>query len=232
ITSLAEYIHNNQLKNPLVSLKVIITWAAPLYNHEKNLIKSVFQCDVTNIYGTRELGHIAALCPEGQMHLNQEKYIVENNHEAPNHQGLSELLVTPLIKTPMPFIRYHTGDIGEAKYSYCNCGRTTQVIDNFLGRTGEIFYTKDNRMISPNFWCRTFMDEKRAQAIKRFQVIYKKDKTMLIRLVKNKNFTNQTENDLRNYLIENNFKEDDFKFQYETDIKPMVSGKYQMVVKE
>ena len=76
----------------------------------------------------------------------------------------------------MPFIRYRMGDIGDVKPSRCQCGRTLQVIENLLGRTGEIFITKDGRMISPNFWCRTFMSGKVSGAIRRFQVVYTRTK--------------------------------------------------------
>jgi phenylacetate-CoA ligase len=231
ITGLSEYIGSTGKK--IFSPDLIITWAAPLYQHEKSLIEEVFKCPVTNIYGTRELGHIGGFCNEGNLHINQENYLVESCAVDPESHDpdYNELLVTLLADSPMPFIRYHTGDIGKTNSTNCKCGKKLIVIEDFLGRTGEIFITKNGRMISPNFWCRTFMEKKRANSIKRFQIVYKKNGKIQINIVINENYNQEIESDLKKYLL-NNFSEELYYFEYPEDIKPQISGKYQMVVKE
>jgi len=229
LTGVANYILSTNSYKNLIKPELIITWAAPLYDHERQILNDVFNCSVTNIYGTRELGHIAALCSNGRFHINQENYFVENEKI---DSLSSELLVTSLVKSPMPFIRYRTGDLGIVKSYDCKCGKSLQIIDEFLGRTGEVFITSNGKMISPNFWCRTFMEKSRARSIQRFQVIYKKDKSIKILLVKNSNFTTEIESDLKKYLITNFSEEVPFTFEYVSEIKPQISGKYQMVVKE
>jgi phenylacetate-CoA ligase len=157
--------------------------------------------------------------------------LVESNAN-PRDGELGEIIVTPLDPSPMPFIRYRLGDLGRPAISKCGCGRTLQVMEEFLGRTGEVFVTKDGRMIPPNFWCRFFMVDEQSQFVERFQVIYKRPEYIEIRLVKRRGFSQSTEEDMRKILRRNFSPEVQFAFEYVPEIKPMISGKYQMVVNE
>ncbi|MEN8142664.1 MAG: hypothetical protein ABFQ82_03590 [Thermodesulfobacteriota bacterium] len=233
-TGLAEHIKKNSDRLQPYSPELIITWAAPLYDHERELLAEVFDCPLTNIYGAREVGHVAAQCREGVFHINQENYLVETVpvDEVPSDEGAGELLVTPLIETPMPFIRYRMGDIGKVTPSACGCGKSLQEMRSFLGRTGEVFKTRDGRMISPNFWCRTFMDAKMAGAVERFQVVYLKNGNIAIKLVRKPNYSQDTESHLRRHLERNFQAGTEVRFDYVETIKPQLSGKYQMVMKE
>ncbi len=233
LTGLAGYIRDMGLDVEAVRPELIITWAAPMYEHEERLLREVFECHVTNIYGAREVGHIAALCPEGTMHINEENLLLEVEPEEPqNNNHVGEILTTTLDTTIMPFIRYRMGDVGKISRGSCACDRTLASIDDLLGRTGEIFVTQSGRMISPNFWCRTFMNPTLGGKIQRFQVVYRPGDTILIRIVKGNGFTQDIEDGLRNHLS-NNFKGSvNARFEYFDEIKPQISGKYQMVVNE
>ncbi len=213
-------------------IRLVTGWAAPVYEHERKILEEVFSCSVSNIYSAREVGHMAGQCNHGSYHINQEHVIVERYEQAGNGAGgeEGELLVTPLDISLMPFIRYRMGDIGRVAASTCSCGRTLPVLQEFLGRTGEIFRTKDGRMISPNFWCRTFMNVRVSNAVKRFQVVYMRDDFMKIKIVKNANYTEATEQVLRDHLVKNFPRDMSFEFSYVPEIPPQVSGKYQMVV--
>ncbi|HEX2959587.1 MAG TPA: hypothetical protein VHO70_22315, partial [Chitinispirillaceae bacterium] len=178
IAGLARYVNENHLSIDSCRPSLVMTWAAPLYENEHEAIKKAFSCAVTNIYGMREVGHIGAFCPAGSLHVFQETHLLETDSNG-------ELLVTFLKPSPMPFIRYRTGDVGELATLRCACGRNLQIIERFHGRTGEIFITENGKMFSPNFWCRTFMDAVLAQTVKRFQVIYTKDGVIRIKLVAN-----------------------------------------------
>ena len=81
ISELAQFMIDNNLEIGDAAPNVAITWAAPLYDFEEKRIETAFKCKVTNIYGTREVGHIATRCPEGSMHINQESLYVENKEE-------------------------------------------------------------------------------------------------------------------------------------------------------
>jgi phenylacetate-coenzyme A ligase PaaK-like adenylate-forming protein len=234
LTGLADYVRREKEGENIPRPNLVMTWAAPLYDHERILLKNVFNASITNIYGAREIGHIAALCPCGSFHINQEDLLVETDGSLSEMTGddSGEILVTTLDNSPMPFIRYRMGDMGAIAGSTCACGRSLQVLNNFLGRTGEVFITKDNRMISPNFWCRTFMNEKLTKTVKRFQVIYKRNDHIIIRIVRYNEFSLETKELLMSYLRDNFSSDMKISIEYVENLEPQISGKYQMVINE
>jgi phenylacetate-CoA ligase len=205
--------------------RLIITWAAPLYEHERDIIQKGFGGTAGNIYGMREVGHIGAFCPNGSLHVFQESHLLETDTNG-------ELLVTFLRQTPMPFIRYRTGDLGEVANEKCACGRTLQVIKQFHGRTGECYTTADGRMFSPNFWCRTFMDARLTTTVRRFQIIYTKDRAIRVRMILPEANRPNAETLLRKTISKNFGPETVVLFDYPEEIAPQISGKYQMVINE
>ena len=221
----ARYMVEQRFISTAYSPRLVITWAAPLYKHERMIIEKAFGSSIGNIYGMREVGHIGAYCPAGSLHVFQESHLVETDSNG-------ELLVTFLRPSPMPFIRYRTGDLGETVYERCSCGRTLQIIKQFHGRTGEIYTTEDGRMFSPNFWCRTFMDARLAMEVKRFQIIYAKDRSIKVRMVLDENKRSDAEIILRQTVIKNFGRNQALSFEYSQEIAPQISGKYQMVINE
>jgi phenylacetate-coenzyme A ligase PaaK-like adenylate-forming protein len=233
MSELAKYMIDNNLSIGDASPNVAITWAAPLYDFEEKRIETAFNCKVTNIYGTREVGHIATRCPEGSMHINQESLYVENkDEENESPESGNEILATSLVKVPMPFIKFETGDIGEVNESNCKCGRHLNVINNLLGRTGEVIFDKDGKMIAPNVWCRFFMEGKLASRINRFQIRYMKNKDIEMKIEKGKNFNDETHNLIVNKFYDQFSSDNKLTVNYVDKIEPQKSGKYKMIINE
>jgi phenylacetate-CoA ligase len=230
ITGLADYLKRKG-ERLAFRPKVVFGWAAPVYDHEKSLLEEIFDCPATNIYGSREVGHIALQCPNGQFHVNQEHMVLETDGVGDGNypEGAGEILATTLVRTPMPFIRYRMGDIARISSTRCACGRTLQVLEEFVGRTGEIFTTRDGRMIPPNFWCRLFMAKEIPGAVRRFQVTYTKEKDIIVSIVRGSGFSTSTQQYLNSVLERNLGSATRFQLEYLDEIKPSVSGKYQMV---
>jgi len=234
LTGLARYMQRVNKNIAPCTPELVISWAAPLYEHEKNLLTEVFDCPVTNLYGSREVGHIAILCPHGSMHVNQENYIVELEGMGAGGGKTSpgNILVTQLNASPMPFLRYRIGDLAEFTEEACSCGRSLSVLKRVLGRIGDVFKTKDGRMIEPGFWCHAFMVGRQSQDVEKFQVVYQPDDKILFRVIRKASYSAQTEADLRS-LMETHFQSDiKFDFEYVHDIKPQPSGKCPIVVNE
>jgi phenylacetate-CoA ligase len=124
------------------------------------------------------------------------------------------------------------GDLGKLARKECTCGRSLLILEELLGRTGEIFRTRDGRMISPNFWCRTFMNPALSGKIIRFQVAYKKDDEIEIRIVRGRGYDDDTEKGFKKFLAENFSEQMNVHLNYVDEIRPQISGKYQMVVNE
>lgn len=234
LVGLAEYALKHEGRFGSFRPDLVICWSEPLYSHDDEILKMVFLSPVTSIYGSREAGHVAGMCPHGSFHINQEHLLVESERIEGNltGNGAGEILVTTLDVSPMPFIRYRMGDIGQLTGSRCTCGRSLQVLTNLLGRTGEIFITKEGRMIAPSFWCLIFMSKKISGAVSRFQIIYTKSKDIKIRIEKGEGFADETEAYLKGAMAKNFSTNTKIKLEYVPKIEPQISGKYQMVINE
>jgi phenylacetate-CoA ligase len=234
LTGLADYIRRSGIDASAWRPRLTISWAGPLYEHEEALLADVFQCAQTNIYGSREVGHVAFRCPAKSLHINQEDLLVESvRFEAGGPtESLGEIVVTALDITPMPFIRYRMGDVGDVAPATCSCGRSLLLIKDFQGRTGEVFFTRDGRMLAPNFWMRTFMVGRQSQTIERWQVHYRKDRSIHLRLVPRPNFTPETEADLRRHLEKNLSTVTPVDFEYVQRIERHPSGKDMLIVND
>jgi phenylacetate-CoA ligase len=124
------------------------------------------------------------------------------------------------------------GDLGKTSRKNCTCGRSLPVLEELVGRTGEIFRTRDGRMISPNFWCRTFMNPALSGRIIRFQVVYRNDNEIQIKLVKGEGYDENTEQKLLDFLNDNFSAQMKVYLTHVDEIRPQISGKYQMVINE
>jgi phenylacetate-CoA ligase len=124
------------------------------------------------------------------------------------------------------------GDIGDVAPGNCPCGRSLLVIKNLLGRTGEVFFTKDGRMLSPNFWMRTFMIGRQSQTIERWQVVYRKDRSIHLRIIPRPGFSPETEADLKRHLDKNLGSATTVTFEYVSKIERHPSGKEMLIINE
>jgi phenylacetate-CoA ligase len=96
-----------------------------------------------NKYGTSELGTVAASCGRSPgMHIFDDLFIVEVLRKGrPVGVGqVGRLIITDLINTAMPMIRYDVGDVGRIDLTPCPCGRTTPRLE-VLGRAQEVLDT-------------------------------------------------------------------------------------------
>jgi phenylacetate-CoA ligase len=232
LAGLAAFIRDRHKEGAGIGPELIITWAAPLYDHEKKILEEVFRCPVSNVYGSRETGHIASVCQHGSMHIHDETHLAETVSSTVSGSTTEELVVTPLVITPMPFIRYRMGDLGRIAFSPCACGRSLRRISDFNGRTGEVFYTKSRVMISPNFWCRMFMNPALAQAVRRFQIVYESPNQIRVRLEKSDGFTEETQQHIALEIRQKIGQEILTSFEHTDKIAPQISGKYQMVINQ
>lgn len=241
LTGLARYLRQGGRNIGLCRPELLISRAAPLHAPENRLLSDVFSCPVTNIYGTREVGHIAMTCPHGSMHVNEENYFVEVAHDEgasrngdaqQSGAGPGKILVTPLFESPMPFLRYEIGDLVELGGAECTCGRTLLTLKKVLGRIGDVFRTPDGHLIEPNFWCIAFEEGRLSRDVEKFQVVYERRDAIRIRLVPRSSYSTETEHELRRFLAANVSTGIQFELERVSDIPPKPSGKYLFVVNE
>ncbi len=101
-------------------------------------IEAGFNVPFRNLYGTNELGVMAASCGQS-LHLLDTLFVVEILRDGrPVPDGdLGEIVVTDLKNFAMPLIRYRVGDVGRIVTGRCSCGRSTPRLE-VLGRVQEM----------------------------------------------------------------------------------------------
>jgi phenylacetate-CoA ligase len=137
IYELAKEINNRNLSGKY-NLKLVMGASEKIHDGYQDEVVKAFGRKMVNEYGATEAGMIAFECPEGNMHVNMETNIVEEENK--------ELVITNLTSKSFPIIRYKIGDYIEINNSIqCKCGRKHHVIKEILGRVGKTIYGYKNR---------------------------------------------------------------------------------------
>jgi len=134
-----------------LKMKVVITNAEPLFDHQRRTIAEAFQCPVRETYGMTELVAAASECPAGRLHQWPEigwvEVLEDNQPVAKGDAG--DFVCTGLLNPDMPLVRYRVGDRGRlsADDRRCACGRTLPSIQRVEGRSNDMLVTADGRSV-------------------------------------------------------------------------------------
>ncbi len=147
----AEFIRAQGLKAP--SPDSIITSAELLSDEERKVIEEVFDTEVFDRYGCREVSIIASECESHDgLHVNAENIYLEIlKGDRPAKIGeTGEIVLTDLENRGMPLIRYRIADSAEAmdNSQICDCKRTLPRIKITGGRVNEFLVTADGRLVA------------------------------------------------------------------------------------
>jgi len=204
----------------------IIVSSETLHEHQRELMEKVFGCRVYNRYGLKETGIVAIDCPKGEgMHINQEILHIEYR---PSISDTTELLVTDLINTAMPILRYETGDNGTPIEEPCPCGRGLSRIGQLQGRIIELLPTKLGGHINGQLFATFHWIE----GIKQYQVIQREIDKFVIRIAPDKSFKESNLDPMLETIRERFGRDAAIEIDY-TDNIPYTKGcKYKLVVSE
>lgn len=199
LSSLAQFLKDQRLAPP--KLKVIITNAEPLYQHQRELIESVFRCPVRETYGMAEMVAGASQCEIGNMHIWPEAGVweVQNDDGQIRPYGEGKLVATGFLNKSMPLIRYCVGDqvvLAEHRVK-CPCGRSMQRLESIEGRMDDLIKTKDGRLIGrldPVF--------KSDIPIREAQIIQESMQLVTVKLQPGPGFGADSEESLRKALVQ------------------------------
>ena len=132
----------------------IVTSAEMLEPDDRQILEDVFGCPVFDRYGCREVSVIASECPAHTgLHVNAECLHVEiETPDGPADPGeVGAILVTDLLNTAMPLIRYRIGDLGSLTEGDCPCGRGLPRLAALHGRSTDFLVGSDGRLVSGVF---------------------------------------------------------------------------------
>ncbi len=115
-------------------------------------IAAAFDACVHDVYGTSETKEVAWECATGAMHVNADVLLAEvlDARGEPAAAGdVGELVVTSLVNTAMPLLRYRTGDLASLLGGACACGATFPRLGIVTGREVETVMLRTGRRVSP-----------------------------------------------------------------------------------
>jgi putative adenylate-forming enzyme len=160
--------------------RLIVSYAEVLEAEAKTKLAATFGCPVIEIYQASE-GQIGSTCKHGTLHINEDLVYVELLDEAGapvDRPGVvaRRMLVTNLVNTVQPIIRYEMNDLIELG-SPCPCGSQFRTIARVLGRQDDVFefHTEDGtlRPVFPDVisrWITTASD-----ALREFRAVQNPD---------------------------------------------------------
>ncbi|HTA18867.1 MAG TPA: hypothetical protein VK989_06220, partial [Polyangia bacterium] len=166
-------------------------------------MEQAFGDAVFETYGCREVMLISTECGahDGQ-HISMETLVVEivvreAAGERPAQPGeLGEVVVTDLTNLAMPFIRYANGDLAVAgKPGTCACGRALPRLASVEGRVTETLVDGSGARVNGLVF--NVVIAHLAHAIRQFQVVQRKDRSVTLRVVPTATFDASIEGVLR-----------------------------------
>lgn len=198
----AKLINEKGLQKPS-GIKLVKGTSEKILDSYKAEVKKAFGVSIISEYGATESGIIAFECPEGNMHLNMEGVIVEEQDK--------EILVTNLQMKSFPIIRYKLGDYIQLapKKEVCDCGRKHRILEEITGRIGENIHGLKNQYPSLYFYYifKNLSKNKKLQLT--YQIIQKEKGALVFQIEENLNAIEC------NYLKEEIYKyfEDDITYE-------------------
>lgn len=131
-----------------VRLQAVLPHGEATTQPARAAIREAFGARSVDLYSSKEGGHIAHLCPDGDgLHVNAESVLVEivDEHGKPVPPGAQgRVVITPLFNAAQPLIRYEQGDFASWAPA-CSCGRHLPALANVIGRSTTLFYYPDGR---------------------------------------------------------------------------------------
>lgn len=122
----------------------VSTNSEPLTADARTAFTTVWGATVNNMWGSTEVGMHAIACDQSPgLHLSEDVLIVERVDAAgepvPDASPAARLLVTSLVNTTFPFLRYRLDDSVSLLGSACPCGSPFRLIADVLGRADDDF---------------------------------------------------------------------------------------------
>lgn len=126
-------------------MKGIFTSSETLTASQRDLIESVFNCQIFDLYGNTERTAAIGRCEWGTYHVFDDYAIVEF---LPRSDGTYEIVGTPLFNEAFILFRYRSGDVVKLEEgATCECKRPYRIVKEVLGRQEGYVYTPEGRAI-------------------------------------------------------------------------------------
>ncbi len=228
----ARFVRESGIKG--IRPRSIESSAEKLWPEQRELIEEVFGAPVYDVYGSREMGFIAAECPGRAMHVLADMRVLQivddrGNPMTPGETG--RIVVTDLTNYAMPLIRYEIGDLGVERSGSgepCPCGRTLPRLERVVGRSHEMIRTPAGGIHS-EFFSRLFYH---FPGVRKFQVRQVAPDEVVIDIVRGGGFDPGRLEAVRERIAGHTDGVLRTQFRMVDAIEPTNSGKRRFVVSE
>jgi phenylacetate-CoA ligase len=211
--------------------RAIVPTSMMLMPHERRVIEGAFGVKATDIYGCEEVGLIAGECERHEgLHINVDQLVVEvlrddGEAAAPGEAGL--VVVTDLLNTAMPFIRYRMEDMAEVADRPCGCGRPMPTFRRIIGRTADFLRRTDGSRVAGISLIEKTLT--RIPGIDQMQIVQEDLLRIVVRIVPGDAFGPETSLELGRYF-QSTFPGADIVLQQTASIPQEPNGKYRFSI--
>lgn len=230
VYELARFAEREQIR--VEPQRAVMTSAGTLYGFMREKIRTVFQCPVYNLYGSREVSDIAWELPgrEGLWVAPWANFIeIVDDQGRPVPAGTEgNILVTSLTNYAMPMVRYRIGDRG-ALMPGLESGQA-QVLKNISGRDVDVFRTSNQTLVDGEYFTHLLYFR---PWVRQFQVIQKKPDHLVFKVISGHGKPCQHELEeitARSRLAMGGDCHIDFEFV--TELPAAASGKFRYTISE
>ncbi|MCE7992585.1 MAG: phenylacetate--CoA ligase family protein [Roseivirga sp.] len=130
IYELAKLVNEEEIELEMPLIKMIKGTSEKIYPHYQEEVQNAFGRRMISEYGAAEASIVAFECTAGNMHVTMENVLVEVEED--------EVLITNLVASSFPIIRYKLGDYVKLSESRtCACGMEHPMIEEVRGRVGK-----------------------------------------------------------------------------------------------
>lgn len=222
----SQYLEANKLN---VKIPIIVQVAELIYPDQIAYIEQFLGGKFFKHYGARDAIAMGVECQERRgLHINMDTLLIEilrNGKETFDEDG--EVFITDLYSFGMPLIRYQIGDVARWKKEICVCGRCSPLFEVTQGRTTNIISTRDGNFMTGLFIPHLFKEL--SSKISKYQVYQPDLERLIIRIVKQKDYSDADQRFLEDKLKEKLGSHIQIVFEYPDEIPNEASGKYEFV---
>jgi phenylacetate-CoA ligase len=212
--------------------RVVYTSGTALTQRCRELTRKAFGVDPLDVYAANEVGPIAWECPAypGALHLNDDTQITEvvdeTGRRVPDGES-GQVVVTQLLCSAQPLIRYRIGDFSAIKELRCDCGRGLRLMEPVQGRTLHIIRAPDGRVINTITVSSILAS---AAEVRRYQVRQMSPSDLTILIVPSASWAEGSEDAVRNRFVERLGNAFNYTIVRVADLPLAPSGKFQTIV--
>jgi phenylacetate-CoA ligase len=215
-------------------LKLVIVSGEIIHEHIRNLYSQAFGINPIEFYGSEEMGLMAFETPaRGGMYLCDDltyfEFIDKNNNTVlPGEPG--RIVVTDLLGTTMPFIRYAQGDFVNVKVITGSDGKPEKRISKIIGRDNDYVVLPDGSLKTSYYF--SYNITRQFNEIWQFKVIQKTKTYYQIKIAAIQEYFAKIQAPLRDLLNTKFPKNCYFELLRVDFIEPDLNGKLQSFISE